>query len=380
MSLAESPIITLDTLRENSRSAEASQNLRRYRELRDEGNQTLIICCGDARHSLPSLYPSLRSLGAGAPLQGYERVLNNGVRNAAVMGHFDGDLFVEELLDEAYTCAARNVKGRLLHGTRPENEADRYFSDNVTNPSLLPQTLYASREASSLTPKKVLGAIQDHLTGEVFPFAVLQNGEVVQKRRLLDPLMSRKLTVSLDDFREYGVLKEADVPDEFRGFLEDTRAYTEHLRSLYPDLNDRLKVHNPSLMIVTSSPKDVKTRLPMLTSIPGYYVKVTVPRVSQKSESPYTKKEYDYLHAQIGLLAHESNASHDQAGTAYSNLNSVIIDRGSMHLAIDTTNHLLEESEDFYDWYRRPDTHLYVAQVGNKFTPAKPMIIDEYTE
>lgn len=341
----ERPKITVGSLFGDNRSEGAEEAITIWRTTRKECNLTLVAKCGDSRTVLPNpdTVIDLNIIAAGEPPpRPLEYILQSpGVRNAVVMGHFDGETAGKGKMPKG--CGGLEAKENQLKNPEIVSNLDYYITNNIYHPDPIVQALITGTGMMEYSNKPILVTAQNHRTGEIFPIAVFHSwsnkGAVVAQKVVLTSLRPGG-RYDPERFYENGIplLDETDLTSESIQFLNDSREKVIRLQDKFPDLYEISKVQDPLLIDFSTRRMPFATCFPETGGKPGTAFGVFV------SEELMTSI------CQIEYPISQSLKNHGQKGKPFASTNTILIDTEDFTVSYILARKLIAESRVVRDW------------------------------
>lgn len=285
--------ITPEMLLSDNKSEDSRRLRKEWNVLRADGTLVLEWDCDDAR-SRPSLRAAqIRSISTGGDeesYESYEGLYNDkGVATIAVVVHYDKETERKGKAPEG--CGGLGVKKKQQANEAPTlGGAYEYVDKKVAHHDPLVQALITADQISKYTSKPVLAAARDHLTGSIKPIALFQQKEdgaqliysAVRVGSILDGSYKPEEIYS----NGVPVLERGDPAlKDFFMFFAVNEHETRRLADRYPDLRDRMKVQNPSAIVISTQVRPLRTRYYDTFGDPGAAFEITIARCKKNLEA-----------------------------------------------------------------------------------------------
>lgn len=270
-------VITLESLRVDNQSEEAKIGIGEYERHASNGDLVAGEACGDSKTTLPLPEQTvfLRSISNGGP-KDYGVFRHPKVGKAVAVTHVDGDTL--EIGKMPTGCAGLREKQKSRTQSEGVVEGLSYYvHNNIAHPDPVVQALVTANEIFKKSGKPALATVQDHLTTKIYPVGVfLPNQAPNAAINLVD------LAVKYDPESIYAnlipTLKDSDIPDMFREFLDAANAQMRSLLMNYSNFKETQKVSNPRFIVLSTEPRSLRIRYPKTMSRPGIAFKMHLPR------------------------------------------------------------------------------------------------------
>lgn len=358
----EDLILNPQSLFADNRSEEGLEARQRWTAKRNKGELRGFVRCSDAR--LKTIGEGSVSLGniAAATEPSTSLVSDRGLESLTVLSHIDGETIKEaEMPTGCGGLAAKEKIGNSHH----EEGVSRYVSETIFSKDPVIQSIVtAEKLAYSSQGKPVLAATQDHLDYTIYPIAYFQ---------LVRGQMTSVSSVRNEDIARYNperiyengmpTIEEGLLPPLFQDMLEENRREVRGIFEKYPDLKKLQKVQKPRVALLSTDPRSARVRYPSLSSVPGSFFKIHVPR--EKIGEGYQVKEDDLSHALNQLeypISHSVEAQGDLT-KPFSNTDRVIFETGDIELSRELAQKAAKKPW-MKNWLKLHDRRIIIVQAN----------------
>ncbi|NTU73846.1 hypothetical protein HGB07_06830, partial [Candidatus Roizmanbacteria bacterium] len=321
-------LIQAESFYSDNLSARAAANRTAYEDAYEAKTLKVVKGCGDSRVKIPTISSqSYRQLGAGGEVEPLKEVLNDEHVDGIVhSSHGGGSTLIKD--GYLYKCGA-GFELEKLHVEDQKAKAGEPVekTDTVKGPArVVAQTIehwdptldaYLSTETLvDLTPKPLLGTVQDHETLRLYPVILFANGKKYTQVSNEDHFRARKkFDFDREEFyaRHNGVVPTIDMglikehAPQFVTMIKQHNAEVDNLlikmgrevfsnatednklqiKAAYSDENEYLKVigaevlklisqvQTPKTVIGTTDPRRIDCLCPEIAQIPGSVFRIT---------------------------------------------------------------------------------------------------------
>lgn len=350
--------LTPDSLREDNRK-NSEKGILKFLENKAKGLLRLVEACGDSRGLIPEPERTVTKRSIATAGSKEARIAqSSGIGQGIVLGHGDGATI--EIGKRLRGCGGLGAKEDLIQITEEVVRGiDYYIRRRIRHPDVVVQSLISAEEIAAQSGKPVLATVQDHRTATIYPIAAFLDGGVIQikKIRNSDLIIYNEAGIYKDGIP---VLDDAQVPDQFRDFMEASRAQVKDLLIRFPNIRDLQRVQNPRMVVLSTELMSMRLRYPQTADVPGILFKLHVPRekigtgVSIKPEL----LEESLEQAQYPLEHAVKNFGTDNS---FSKTNRVLIETEDFNVSVQLAQSL-SEREWMQKWLALPDHKIIVAQ------------------
>lgn len=372
--------ISIAILREDNQSKEADEGRKNYEAAAANGQLIAGEACGDPKTSIPLPHKTvfLRSISLSGP-KDYRLFADPKIGLAAAVAHIKGTTVERGKMPTG--CAGLEEKLKSMGNTEEAQGLAYYVRNNIVHPDPIVQALVTARRIHRESGKPALAAVQDHLTTRIYPVAVFLGGtDYKSAPDLIDLAIKYDPAMLYED--GIPTLKDSDIPDIFREFLDAANAQMKHLLANYSNFREMQEVSNPRMVILSTEPRSLRVRYPQTMSRPGIAFKMHLPRERLESGTISIKSsvlqdirnqvQYPFSHAieHFGL-----------ADQSFSKTDIFLIEAPEFEIAEDLGRTLAEEPP-VKEWLQRtnPFTNqrhqMWVAQSKEGITgKIEPLIV-----
>ncbi|GEM_PF-6737992 len=286
---SEQRVYTPEDFVRDNHSLLADQNRNTFSSLRNNGELFLITRCSDARGNIPELNCiDISNIATDGPQQPYQNlIIGAGVKAIMEMTHFDGEKF--RLGQHPTGCGGLEAKQLQLLEAPSEKDMKKFglprYVEAIKSPDPVVLAYYNAQSIASHTTKPVMAAIQDHVSGIIYPLATFQNddGEIISRTKLPTRYMFQDQYDQRVIYKEgIPILSYNNLPEVFKEFLDLNQKQISDLELKYSNLHEILRVQNPHFVIVTTEKMNARARFPEILKEPGSYFQVHIPRDKQE--------------------------------------------------------------------------------------------------
>jgi hypothetical protein len=343
--------ITVESILEDNRSAEAERRRSEWNENRENKRLTLLNTCSDARIVIPNPTSTavVRSIAAGRSLEPFGKLISHkSIDNVHIMGHHAGNKVVEGAAPRG--CGGLGVKeDQMQHDKVPHSEVEEWVSENVCHSDSLYHAFMKAAETQDYTDKEILLSTQDHLDHTIYPMAGF--------------LGSLKAPIHYEDFGQYnsGDIYKSGIPSLPSTELKGT-SFEQYLEKYFneqlPDLlasyseHDRTtqEVQDPKLLLITTNVAPSEVLYPNLSRRPNKIFVETLAREKIQDELIITEKGVKDVISQA-----QYPISH------FTNINTVFIETGDITKSSMIAKRLTDKVW-FKPWMERTGTKILVGE------------------
>lgn len=369
----EKPLITPDTLYGDNRSPESHDRITSWDIYRLGGEHILTAGCGDAREEIPmdTQAEIIQSLGTGGPKDPYQSLLSGRNLRAGVnLTHHNGDTVKEGVAPSG--CGILDMKVQIEKNGKKGNPTEEFAEDDIKHGDIIVQTCASAYAISARTDIPILGATEDHLTGEIHPlFASWTHRDTrysitnrsITLEDILDPIKYNPKKIYQDGLPCINV---NDLPDVFQEYLAANRKEMQLLHEKYPDYRQIQQVQNPHTIFITTDIRPVRLKYPTIFDAPGSFFRLTIPRIkNSKGEDfgriEFSKEELERVFRQAWFPV-----------TEFSNATNIIIETPDFGWSAAIGNNLAREKW-MQNWIRKDDAQIIAleARGGMIYNPTK---------
>lgn len=345
---------TVDKIWDDNRSDLAKDQIREWQNRRDntEG-MVLIAACSDSRLILPRHAFVIRTVSAAGDRNPWFRALNyDKVTGIITVGHMrcggvDTLVGIEE--------------GRI---SVVEGKATSFVKDYVSQGDPVRHALDLASETAANTHKLVLGVVQDHHDGSIYPQGVYNNSDQVKVESVPSHLLMNKRK----DIYAGGMpqLKDGLIPLAFRPSLDEIQENAVGLLVKYSDFREKQLVQDPPFVVITNQLKPLELRSPLVFGEPGTAFQVSLWRQMFEEADKHTKnkgvhealRQVDY--ALSHCVEHNRPPYLGRERLAFKGTRVLYIETGSM----DDSRKIASQAKDLNeDWLDLPGREIIYAEV-----------------
>lgn len=340
----------------------------------------MFIACSDARLAIPfERSISVRTIATGGPKDPYERLVNSrGVESIVVLAHHGGDTVQPG--QKPNGCGGLGAKETInsITDSKQKTGIYRYLENDVQHPDVIIQAWVSAGRIAEHTNKPVLAATQDHLDGKAYPLAVFLNrGEEIRTKLKMADMLEGQYHPS--EIYRYGIptLSLDKLPEVFQRFMEENLVQVAEAQAKYPDLRERQKVQNPSMVVLSTDIRSMRIRYPTTSQTPGTLFKLNIPREKVGTKINISLEDLERSLDQAQYPIEHAVGNFGYPAKPFSKTNKILIETGSMDLSSELARRLTDQSWT-QEWLHLPDHYIIVArtQAGRthsieQFVPAK---------
>lgn len=360
----ESIPLSPDILRLDNRTPLAD-NLRGAYEA-NAGNGSLIGVegCGDARAilPLPEMSVPIRSISTAGP-KDYGIFRDTKIKYAVVVTHISGDTL--EVGKMPTGCGGLTAK---LSVEELSNEGiGSYIKNNIVHPDPIVQALVTANRIVKESGKPTLAAVQDHLTTKLYPIAVFSTP--IDYKSYVDLV---GLMVKYDPEQIYAnlipTLKDSDIPDVFKEYLEAANSQMRTLLMNYANFKENQRVQNPRMVVLSTEPRSMRLRYPTTSSRPGFAFKLHVPR--QRLESGRIAINPEVLEGIVKQAQYpfEHSADHNNHPEKdFSKTDIFLVETGDIDVSNQIVKRLAQEKW-MQKWLSQKDHEIWIGETNEGIT------------
>lgn len=343
--------ITVESILEDNRSAEAEKRRSEWNENRENKRLTLLNTCSDARIVIPNPTSTavVRSIAAGRSLEPFGKLISHkSIDNVHIMGHHAGNAVVEGAAPKG--CGGLGVKeDQMKHDKVPHSEVEEWVSENVCHSDSLYHAFMKAAETQDYTDKEILLSTQDHLDHTIYPMAGF--------------LGTLKTPIHYEDFGQYssGDIYRSGIPSlssteiqgtSFEQYLD--KYFNQQLPNLLASYSEHdrttQEVQDPKLLLITTNVAPSEVLYPQLSRRPNRIFVETLAREKIQDELVITDKGIKDVIAQA-----QYPISH------FSNINTVFIETGDISKSSMIAKKLTDKIW-FSSWMERKGTKILVGE------------------
>lgn len=360
----EALVIAPDSLRTDNQSKEADSLRSEYERYAANGELIGEEACGDARTILPLPQKAvpIRSIST-AGLKDYAIFRDPKIGLAVAITHFSGDTLKVGKMPTG--CGGLGAK-QSVEGLKDEG-IGYYVKNNIVHPDPIVQALVTARRIFRESGKPTLAAVQDHLTTKLYPVAVFLTP--IDYKSSVDLV---ELAIKYDPNSIYAglipTLKDSDIPEAFREFLDAANAQMKGLLVNYSNFKEVERVQNPRMVVLSTEPRSMRVRYPQTASRPGIAFKLHLPRERLGSGKISIKQnvlrdvvnqaEYPFVHAS----EHFGDPNKD-----FSKTDIFLVETGDIDLSNQIATRISEE-EWMKKWLSQNSHQIWIAQTQEGIT------------
>lgn len=360
----ESIPLSPDLLRLDNRSSKANDLRKAYETAAANGQLIGVEACGDARTILPMAERSvpIRSISTAGP-KDYGIFRDPKIGLAVAVTHFNGDTL--EVGKMPTGCGG--LAGKLSAEQLSEEGIGNYIRNNIVHPDPIVQVLVTADRIIRESGKPTLAAVQDHLTTRLYPIAVLTSP--IDYKTPVDLI---SLIVKYDPSLLYEnlipTLKDGDIPEIFRGFLDAANNQMRKFLMDYSNFKENERVQNPRMVVLSTEPRSMRVRYPFIMERPGIAFKLHVPRKKLESgkivinpevlEDIVEQAQYPFEHA----VEHFGDPSKD-----FSKTGVFLVETGDIEVSKQIAERVKQEPW-MQKWISQDDHEIWLAQTDEGIT------------
>ncbi len=349
----------------DNESQETQGLLENWERARTQRNQTTIIACGDARLILPHRTTlNLRSIAAAgitkqsAITKSYLPIINNPYsKNILVMGHFDGRTLMSG--ERIKGCGGLGAKEAEKQTKEPRSGVSRYVWTHIQDKDVYLQTIKAALAISKGREEPVMPALQDHITGAIYPIGVFSNyAQVVDAAVDVDELFQDNFDPK--EIYENGipVIDDNVMPDELQELLIQQSIDVKLLKEKYPDFEKRQEVQNPKMIVATTENRSMKIRYPQTAREPGSIFKLHIARTPSGEVLMDTVKD---IADQLNYPITHATKNYNKKGQPFSKTDTLLIETEDIYYSYAIALYLFNQRW-MQMWAQLPNRSAMVAQ------------------
>lgn len=367
--------VTPDSLLADNHSDMSIKLTQDWRDNRDSGNLIIEEPCSDARppEAQPQNITRLPSIAASGSIEPYFNIYTGPQSKAVIIKpHYSKFLFVPGQIPRG--CGGNGAKEQMLNGKTVEGDIGAYIA---TLPHMDPliNALYKAQNIASLIDKPVLATAQDHISGEIKPFAWFQKTSKGTVEFDSAVPLNMLFANNYDPARIYEMgipeLKRGKLPEIFQSRLAEYDAYNEQLHRDYPNFEEEQKVQNPKTIAFSTNIKPLKIRYPKIFGLPGSVFELRFGRERQDGEDSIIESSLHEALNQAHYAISHSVAHHEDDTQDFSKTNRIMIETSDIDLSTDLACELAEKPW-MKEWMELPNHRILVAQArGGQTTKAQ---------
>lgn len=342
---------------EDNLSPQAESNRNAFYAILKNGQLYFVRRCSDARGNIPEENCiDISNIATDGPQEPYkDLMIYDGVQAIVELVHYDGKIFRPGHFPEG--CGGLKAKEEQL-ASASSRDIKRFglprYVEAIKSPDPVVLAYYNAESIASHTHKPVLAAIQEHISGIIFPLATFQNeeGEITCRTKI----PTRYMLQGQYDQRviyQNGIptLNEGNIPEVFQTFLELNRKQISGLEEEYPNLHEMLQIQNPKFAIITTEKISARLRYPSLLKEPGSYFQVHIPRDKYEQVIFIDQRTIDTAIEQVQYPVEH-----------FSKIDTILIETGDL-----TQSKRIGSSLEKTDWMqkwkaRRPNHQIFTGE------------------
>jgi hypothetical protein len=357
-------MISPDALFIENRSKEAARLREIWDQNRRKGKLTCFFTCGDARILTPSPEGSIaiRTIATGGSKEPYSNLLKNrGVEQIVVLDHHDGNTVKPGQKPTGCGGLAAKEQSNGHFGTQVQEGINDYIEHEVKHPDLIIQTLLTAEEISMHTNKPVMAATQDHLTEVIYPLAVFLQGGLQKLTTIhLNDIAGNLYDPSHLYSDGIPVLDDKFLPPNFMQLLEANRKETALLQKLYPDLQQKQRIQNPRMIVLSTDVRSMRVRYPKTSKTPGSLFKLNIPRKKEKLHTDIDPKDLIRTLNQAQYPIEHALKNFNNPAQPFSQTDTVFIETGDVELSRNLAKEITKKPW-MQKWLKLPKRQIILA-------------------
>lgn len=369
--------ITPEALIEDNHSLKSRELTDQWRENRDSGNLIIEEPCSDARppEAVSQNITRIPSIAASGSIEPYYRIYTGPQSKGIILKpHYSKLLFTPGQIPRG--CGGSGAKEQMMLNGEESVEGDigRYVA-KLPHADPLINALYKSQTIANFVDKPVLATAQDHISGEVKPFAWFQRtprGTIeFQSAVPLNWLFANNYSPEIIYAEGIPELKRQDLPEVFRERLAEYDAYNDELHHNFEDFEESQKVQNPKTIILSTNIKPRKILNPVIFGLPGSVFEVRAERNRFEGEDTVNDESLREALNQIHYPIAHSVKNHENNAKDFSKTNRVLIETSDIDLSLQLACELSEKLW-MRQWMQLPNHRILVSQArGGRITKAE---------
>lgn len=325
--------ITPELLLLDNRSENSVRIRKQWNIWRADGTLTLEWDCDDARRRPPLKAVQVRTISIGGDeetYEAYEGLANDkSIERIAAVTHYDGETVKNGVVPTG--CGGQDAKGKQKTNQAPtEGGVYDWVREKIAHDDPVVQAIISAARISRWTTKPVLAAICNHLTGEIFPLAIFQQG----KNGETNIHSSVNLGDILDGSYRPEKIYERGIPhlditdpllEAYATYFAENQHEVATLADKYLDLRNRMKVQNPDAIVISTQTRPLRTRYYDTFGDPGVAFEITAARCRKSIEAPtrITKSTIDEILQQLDYaMKHSLNPK----GRDFRNTRTILVE------------------------------------------------------
>lgn len=353
-----------DLLWQDNRSQKANDMRENYERNAASGLLIGEEACGDARTilPLPEKAVPIRSISTAGP-KDYGVFRDPKIGLAVAITHFSGDTL--EIGKMPRGCGGLGAKFAVEQLS--SEGIGNYVRSNIVHPDPIVQALVTARRITKESGKPSLAAVQDHLTTKLYPIAVfLTPVDYKSHVDLIDLAIKYDPEIIYADL--IPTLKESDIPDIFREFLDAANNQMKNLLMGYVNFKENQKVQNPRMVVLSTEPRSMRVRYPTTAERPGIAFKLHVPRERLESgkisinpavlDDIVEQAQYPFEHS----ANHYGDPSED-----FSETDIFLVETGDIDVSSQIVNRIVREKW-MQKWLSQQGHGIWIAETNEGIT------------